>query len=159
MKKIIALIMCILMSISLFGCGQNDQDTESVTDLSKLNLESMATKDEADKPKTYKSLDEYIADPDIQKGFNDAKEKVKNILTIDISSEGTTLVYKYKYKVQFEESEINGLKANLNKKLKEMEKSFTQDAKSLEQETGIKGVKIKMAYYLSDGTLLAEKTF
>lgn len=180
MKKRICTLMTLVMTASvlvLAGCGggskpaetQAPQTTEAATEAVTEAPAETATEalteaqtEAADVSADYTTIREYLEDPEVVKEIEEIEKNSSNdTVKLEIEAEDdNTLFYKATYVDEFPEEQIPVLQQALEDALNEtMESNMLSVKDTIESVTSIKGLKIKMAYYLPDGTLLAEKTF
>ena len=180
MKKRICMLMTVVMTASvlaLAGCGggskpaetKASQTTEAVTEapteaVTEIPTESIevTTEDEAAGIADYTTIKEYLEDPEVQEQIAQIEENSSNDqVTMEVLAEGeNTLFYKCTFVDDYDSESAVQLAAALEEALDEsMEEQMLDVKQQIEGASNIRGMSIKMAYYLPDGTLLAERTY
>ena len=81
-------------------------------------------------------------------------------MSLDVFTEnGDTIVYQYTYKEQYDKSTLDAMKEAIDSSLDKQTDLYTGMIEDVESTTGVENVKIKLAYYLPDGTQVTEKTY
>lgn len=183
-KKLLTMLFALAMTSTVIaGCGTKS-DSDSAKDDKKS--EASATKDEATTAPTdeattapsddattapsattsstgvYKNMEEYISDPTVKASLDQAiKSAAGSGMTIDITAEGNTLIYKYTYKQQMSSDSVpvetlkQSLETAMNSQKDQMQNFANQIGNVVEETPAI----ISLQYIDADGTPLYEKEF
>lgn len=110
----------------------------------------------------YKNMEEYISDPTVKASLDQAiKSAAGSGMTIDITAEGNTLIYKYTYKQQMSSDSVpvetlkQSLETAMNSQKDQMQNFANQIGNVVEETPAI----ISLQYIDADGTPLYEKEF
>lgn len=151
MKKNVLLVLILIFALSmtlfLTGCGGSSSDSSTPSDAEEQIEEEVEEEAEL-------TLEKYVAnDPDTQASIDSTAET--NNLEISVS--GNEMTYKYDY------SKMDGVTEEamkdpstidaLEQAMKESDETFTGLVKDLEDNTGISGVIITVAYTWGDDIL------
>lgn len=177
--------MTLVMTVSvlaLAGCGggskpaetQAPQTTEAVTEASteavteapteaatEAQTEAV-TESAIDAILDYTTIREYLEDPEVIPQIEQAEQNNSNDqITLEILAEGdNTLLYKCTFVENYSGGQAEALAASLEEALDEdMEENMLSVKQTIESASAIRGLKIRAAYYLPDGTLLAERIY
>lgn len=118
MKKLVAMMMVLTMVFSFSSCG----GTKTLEDVVK------------DDPTYQEQLDSQMS----------ALENDQ--MGIDIAIKENTVVYTFKFKQTFEESQLNTMKDAFAESMKTMGPQFETLAGTLEEESEVDGVTIQVVY-------------
>lgn len=110
----------------------------------------------------YKNMEAYISDPTVKASLDQAiKSAAGSGMTIDITAEGNTLIYKYTYKQQMSSDSVpvetlkQSLETAMNSQKDQMQNFANQIGNVVEETPAI----ISLQYIDADGTPLYEKEF
>lgn len=110
----------------------------------------------------YKNMEEYISDPTVKASLDQAiKSAAGSGMTIDITAEGNTLIYKYTYNQQMSSDSVpvetlkQSLETAMNSQKDQMQNFANQIGNVVEETPAI----ISLQYIDADGTPLYEKEF
>lgn len=177
MKKRICMMMTVVMTVSvlaLAGCGGGGsktaeskvpQTTEAVTEApteKATEAQTEASEGAADTTALYTTIREYLEDPAVAEQIEEVEKNSSNeSLTLEIEAEGdNTLFYKCTYTEDYNSEQAALIAQALEESLNS--EDYVNQMKSvidtIESSSLIRGLQIKSAYYLPDGTLLAERT-
>lgn len=78
---------------------------------------------------------------------------------LDVTVEGNTLVYTYTYAQVIDASLVDAVRQQLDETITNSSSTFTSVADTLEEESGIDGIEVKVIYLNGDGSELLNKTF
>lgn len=189
MKKRICMLMTAVMVVSvlaLAGCGGGSkpaetkapQATEAVTEaaaetvkdetaenVSEEVAESVSVEPSEEASPLiadYTTIKEYLEDPEVKPQIEEIEKTNSNDqITMEVLAEGdNTLFYKCTFKEQYDAETADSIAQNLEAAMDDsMEAQMLDVKKTIEDASHITGLQIKMAYYLPDGTLLAERTY
>lgn len=173
MKKRICMMMTVVMTVSvlaLAGCGgggsktaesKAPQATEAVTE-APTEAVTEASADAANGVSSYTTIREYLEDPAVAEQIEEVEKNSSNeSLTLEIEAEGdNTLFYKCTYTEDYNSEQAALITKALEESLNSEDyvKQMTDVIDTIESSSLIRGLQIKSAYYLPDGTLLAERT-
>ena len=184
MKKRICMLMTVVMTVSvlaLAGCGgggkaaetKAPQTTEAVTEAQTEKATEVQTEapteavtessaEAADGASLYTTIREYLEDPAVAEQIEEVEKNSSNdSLTLEIEAEGdNTLFYKCTYTEDYNSEQAAMITKALEESLngEDYVTQMTGVIDTIESSSLIRGLKIKTAYYLPDGTLLAERT-
>lgn len=110
----------------------------------------------------YKNMEEYISDPTVKASLDQAiKSAAGSGMTIDITAEGNTLIYKYTYNQQMSSDSVpvetlkQSLETAMNSQKDQMQNFANQIGNVVQETPAI----ISLQYIDADGTPLYEKEF
>lgn len=110
----------------------------------------------------YKNMEEYISDPTVKASLDQAiKSAAGSGMTIDITAEGNTLIYKYTYNQQMSSDSVpvetlkQSLETAMNSQKDQMQNFANQIGNVVKETPAI----ISLQYIDADGTPLYEKEF
>ena len=110
----------------------------------------------------YKNMEAYISDPTVKASLDQAiKSAAGSGMTIDITAEGNTLIYKYTYKQQMSSDSVpvetlkQSLETAMNSQKDQMQNFANQIGNVVEETPAI----LSLQYIDADGTPLYEKEF
>lgn len=180
MKKRICMMMTVVMTVSvlaLAGCGgggkaaetKAPQETEAVTEaqteaVTEAPTEAVteASEEAAGDVSLYTTIREYLEDPAVAEQIEEVEKNSSNeSITLEIEAEGdNTLFYKCTYTDNYNSEQAALIAEKLEESLaaEDYVNQMTSVIETIESSSLIRGLKVKSAYYLPDGTLLAEKT-
>lgn len=143
----------------------DDAATLAPTDNATTAPSDEATTAPSDKTSStgiYKNMEEYISDPTVKASLDQAiKSAAGSGMTIDITAEGNTLIYKYTYNQQMSSDSVpvetlkQSLETAMNSQKDQMQNFANQIGNVVEETPAI----ISLQYIDADGTPLYEKEF
>ena len=101
------------------------------------------------------NLEEWIA------SNSEASATLEELSTneLEVTVEENTLVYTYTYPQVIDSSLVDAVSQQLDATITDNAATFTGLADTLEEESGISGITVKVIYLNGDGTELLNKTF
>ena len=78
---------------------------------------------------------------------------------LEVAVEDNTIIYTYTYDNTLDSSMIESVSEQLEKTIDSSESTFRSMADSLEEESGIDGITIRVIYLNNDGTELVNKEY
>lgn len=142
----------------------NDATTAPSDDATTAPSDNATTAPSATTSSTgvYKDMEAYISDPTVKASLDQAiKSAAGSGMTIDITAEGNTLIYKYTYKQQMSSDSVpvetlkQSLETAMNSQKDQMQNFANQIGNVVEETPAI----ISLQYIDADGTPLYEKEF
>ena len=173
MKKLLCVVVASILIVTLLGaCNFKQQTVEETTAATDNQLPTATTHtdnhsyfEETTSSETFvttrfKTLDDYVNSDIIQKQIEDNKGSFSEVVDLEVFAEGgDTMVYKYTYKSSYDESDVESIKKGVNNIMDNQTNLYTSLINEIENVTEVKNAKVKICYYLPDGTLITEKTF
>ena len=101
------------------------------------------------------TLEEYIASD------STAQEQIDSLSTggMDVDITGNTLTYTYTYSQTFDDDTVNQIKPQIENIMSSQGSTFESISKTLEEESGIEGITVKVVYLDGAGTELYSGEF
>jgi len=101
------------------------------------------------------TLEEYISSNE------EAKQSLESMNTggLNVEVKENTIIYTYQYEQTFDESVVNALSGQIESTLDSSSSSFTSMADTLEQESGVEEVSVKIIYLNGDGSEIFTKEY
>lgn len=78
---------------------------------------------------------------------------------LDVSVEGNAVVYTYQYDNTFDKEVVEAMKPEIEKAMSSTDSIFESMITTLESETEIDGISVKVVYNNGDGSTIYEKEF
>ena len=103
------------------------------------------------------TLEEYISN------YEEARTTLESMSSstegLEVAVEDNTIIYTYTYDNTLDSSMIESVSEQLEKTIDSSESTFRSMADSLEEESGIDGITIRVIYLNNDGTELVNKEY
>ena len=103
------------------------------------------------------TLEEYISNTE------EARTTLESMSSstegLEVAVEDNTIIYTYTYDNTLDSSMIESVSEQLEKTIDSSESTFRSMADSLEEESGIDGITIRVIYLNNDGTELVNKEY
>lgn len=103
------------------------------------------------------TLEEYVSQDEDLKDQLDSLANSQEGMAVEIKD--NQIIYTYTYPQQIDESVLDDAKEQLESAMDSMGSSFESIASSCEEQTGIKGVTVKVSYLNNDGSELVTKEY
>lgn len=140
--KLFKLLLVSLFCLSLVACGNPHEI--------KVN--------EGGGKVVYEGIDKYISSSEYQAEIKETIETMdKWGLTLEVKSEGDTLVYSYTYQSQVDLSDE--AKNNILESIKSQSDVYNAIIDQISKDTTEGNPKVKIVYYNADGSVLVEHVF
>lgn len=153
--KVFACAVAVTMSLSLFACGKDDEDTKSKTEQSSTEKSEDETSEES--TEKFASIDEYINDETIKAQLDAMIESMEGSgMTMEIKADGNKLVYTYKY-TELVKSE--GMEETLKAGLDEQASNFTDAASAIKDAVEVENPVIVIEYVDANGEMIVSQEF
>ncbi len=163
MKKFFAVIFCAIIVASFSACGCNITISKADTETTQATTVAQTSKSEsATKASTimFDSIDDYLADPNVQSVLDTAKEQYKSLYDIDVYSEGdNVLVYEYKLLDQIPNDSLKTIKASLKSQMKSRGATLKPLMRELKGYVDVEHPEVKVKFINKDGTEIFDYTF
>lgn len=103
------------------------------------------------------TLEEYISNDEEARTTLESVSSSTEGLEVDV--EDNTIIYTYTYDNTLDSSMIESVSQQLEKTIDSSESTFRSMADTLEEESGIDGITIRVIYLNNDGTELVNKEY
>ena len=102
------------------------------------------------------TLEEYMnKDGEVQQSI----ESMGESSNMDISVEGNTITYTYKYAQTYDSSVIPSMAKTMESTMNNMSSTFEKVAENLEEQTEIDDITVRVVYLNGDGTEIYSQNF
>lgn len=171
MKKALCIFTSALIigsCLCLSSCNKKVEQTAIETGPTLTTVETIAAtaetqttaSSEPEKSSKISTIDDYINNEEVQSQLKKSMSAFADTMSLDVFTEnGDTIVYQYTYKEQYDKSTLDAMKEAIDSSLDKQTDLYTGMIEDVESATGVENVKIKLAYYLPDGTQVTEKTY
>lgn len=106
-----------------------------------------------------KTLESYVNDNDSIKKQIESASQSDSTMEMSIDIKDNDLIYVYKYKQTFEADVVAQMKTQFESYASSFESTFTNIAKSLEDETKISGITVQIVYQNGDGSEIFKQSY
>ena len=103
------------------------------------------------------TLEEYISND--EEAMTTLESVSSSTEGLEVAVEDNTIIYTYTYDNTLDSSMIESVSEQLEKTIDSSESTFRSMADSLEEESGIDGITIRVIYLNNDGTELVNKEY
>ena len=158
MKKIISVVLAALICIAFAGCSVSKNDTATQDSAETASQETVAAQIET-AAVMYDTIEDYINTPDVKKSIDSAKDASSDVMTFDYHAEGNQLVYDYTYNDHISDSDLDGIRTNLENSLESNADKYTEVVKVLKKNVKINDPQIVLNYHNADGSVIATRTY
>ena len=162
MKKIVTVVLVALICVAFAGCSASKNDT-ATKDSAPGGSETTTQETVAAQVETaavmYDTVEDYINTPDVKKSIDSAKDASSDVMTFDYHAEGNQLIYDYTYNDQISDSDLDGIRTNLENSLESNADKYTEVVKVLKKNVKINDPQIVLNYHNADGSVIATRTY
>ncbi|WP_405355262.1 DUF4854 domain-containing protein [Ruminococcus sp.] len=152
MKRIFAVIVCVVMMFAFSACGNAEKTENNLFESAEVTQNNSGEK-------MFSSMEEYVNAEGMQNAIADMKKSLSGMYDFNCIAEGDSLVYEYRYKETVGEDALAEVKSAFDNKFEEMKPTVKSLMKQIVENVDVQEPRVVLRFCNSDGSVIAEKIF